>query len=100
MFNTPSPSDNELRTADTSIPNSDELAYDIVKSLERQNDEDIKTCDINIRERNKIIDALQSNCDHNHIPINKNHFQCRKCAHIKFTGAADKILKAFFGKDY
>ena len=82
MFNTPSPSDNEIRKADTSIPNSDELAYDIVKSLERKNLEDSKICNENIRERVKIIKALQSKCDHVYI-AHKINLVCRKCAHTK-----------------
>ena len=78
-----SPSDNEINKADITIPDSGELAYDIVKSLQRRNDEDRRICDDNIRERNKIIKALQSSCDHNY--IRKECIQeCRKCAHITY----------------
>ena len=76
-----SPSDNEIRKADTSIPNSDELAYDIVKSLERKNLEDSKICNENIRERVKIIKALQYKCNHNYMYIAMNRRECRKCGH-------------------
>jgi len=77
-----SPSDNEIKKADTSIPNSDELVYDIVKSLERKNEEDWNIFNENIRERNNIISLLQSNCDH--IYVSKVLTEtCKKCAHTK-----------------
>jgi hypothetical protein len=77
-----SPSDNEINKADITIPDSGELAYDIVKSLQRRNDEDRKICDDNIRERNNIISLLQSNCDH--IYVSKVLTEtCKKCAHTK-----------------
>ena len=90
MFNTPSTSDNEIRKADTSIPNSDELAYDIVKSLEQKNIEERKICYENIRERDKIITLLQSTCRHAYIWINDPHYhslhECRKCGKMEAVG--------------
>ena len=77
-----SPSDNEINKADTSIPNSDELVYDIIKSLERKNLEDGNICKANITERNKIIRDLRAKCDHSFVWISISKRECRKCAMI------------------
>jgi hypothetical protein len=69
--------------AKNEMPDSDEMAYEIVQTLKERNEADRLVYEQNVAERNKIILVLQASCDHVYMWLNDPYYEslheCRKC---------------------
>jgi hypothetical protein len=71
------------KTTKQDVPVSDEMAYELVKTLMARNEADKLVYEQNVAERDKIIALLQGSCEHVYMWMNDPYYEslheCRKC---------------------